>query len=464
MTISEHTKKIAFPLFLLIAITLFKFAFNSALGNRTPFLLYTTVVIGTTWYSGWKLGLAMNFACMAVMDYFFLEPYFSFSFASRITTQMIIFSLQNVLIAAMGYCMTRALRKSEAAENKFRLLIEQACDLLVLRDVSGKAIYVSPKVTDMFGYAPHEYLAKDANEFFTKASSLNYQQCLQQLLNEPGAKKVLKLEFIRKDGTLGWLEVDLFNYLDEPGINALVSHCRDITSRVDIENQKAGFIGIASHELKTPLTSVKAYLQVLEAKASKTNDPFLLEALRKVNYQVKKMTDMINGFLNLSRLESGVLELNKVTFDLNEIVEEALQECKLIMPNRSVSLTTMNKAVIFADREKILSVINNLISNAAKYSKAEKPIFLSIEVNYGQVQLNVQDQGIGVKTGDKSKLFERYYRAYNEQTKVVSGFGIGLFLCAEIIRLHGGEIGLESEYEKGSTFYFKLPLAEQAAA
>jgi two-component system sensor histidine kinase VicK len=461
MTIAKLVRKILFPLFLLIAVTLFKLAFNAELGNRTPFLLYTAVIIGATWYSGWIAGLVMNLICLVILDYFFLEPYFSFAFTPRITTQMVIFSLQNLLIAAMGYSMTRALKRSEASENKFRLLVEHACELLVLRDASGKVIYVSPRVIDIFGYTPYEYLAMEVNRLFTPASFTCYQSCLTAILDDPGARKVLKLEFIRKNGSHGWLEVDLFNYQNEPGINALVSHCRDITSRVEMENQKASFIGVASHELKTPLTSIKAYLQVLENRALKTGDPFLSEALRKVNNQVKKMTEMINGFLNISRLESGMLEINKKEFDLNDLVEENLQEYRLVMPNREILFNHTDETRVFADREKISSVINNLISNAAKYSKAEKPIRITIILDSGQVQLNVQDEGMGVKMEDKPKLFDRYYRAHNEQTKVVSGFGIGLFLCAEIIKLHGGGMSFESEYGKGSTFYFRLPLAEQ---
>jgi PAS domain S-box-containing protein len=464
MNIPKPVKKFLFPLFLLIVITLFKFAFNPQLGNRTPFLLYTAVVIGTTWYSGWVAGLIMNFVCVLVLDFFFLEPYFSLAFTPRITTQIVIFTLQNLLIAAMGYSMTRALKKTEASENKFRLLVEQACELLVLRDVNGKVTYVSPGVTDIFGYTPLEYVAINVDKLFTNSSYKIYQSSLTQIWDEPGDRKGLKLEFIRKNGSHGWLEIDLLNYLNEPGINALVSHCRDITSRVDLENQKAGFIGVASHELKTPLTSIKAYLQVLESKSRKNGDPFFLEALQKVNHQVKKMTEMINGFLNISRIESGMLELIKKEFDLNELVDEALQEYRLVMPNRNILFYPGANARVIADREKVLSVINNLISNAAKYSKAEKPIRITTMVNFGQVQLNVEDEGMGVKIEDKPKLFDRYYRAHNEHTKVVSGFGIGLFLCAEIVKLHGGEIGLESEYGKGTSFYFRLPAGGQVTA
>jgi two-component system sensor histidine kinase VicK len=186
--------------------------------------------------------------------------------------------------------------------------------------------------------------------------------------------------------------------------------------------------------------------------------------LQKVNHQVKKMTEMINGFLNISRIESGMLELIKKEFDLNELVDEALQEYRLVMPNRNILFYPGANARVIADREKVLSVINNLISNAAKYSKAEKPIRITTMVNFGQVQLNVEDEGMGVKIEDKPKLFDRYYRAHNEHTKVVSGFGIGLFLCAEIVKLHGGEIGLESEYGKGTSFYFRLPAGGQVTA
>jgi K+-sensing histidine kinase KdpD len=168
-----------FPLLVIIAVTLFKFSFNSWLGYRTPFLLYTGAVIATTWYSGWVIGLVTNFICLAVIDYFFLEPYFSLVFPLRITIQMVIFTAQNILLAAMGFSIKRALNRSEAAENKFRLLVEQACELLVLRDELGNVTYVSPKVKILFGYTPKEFSTQLEERLYIPTSLAIYQAAVR---------------------------------------------------------------------------------------------------------------------------------------------------------------------------------------------------------------------------------------------------------------------------------------------
>jgi two-component system sensor histidine kinase VicK len=459
MPLNKLLSRFLFPLLLIVAVTVFKFRFNEMLGARTPFLLYTAVVIATTWYSGWAIGMVTNFICLAVIDYFFLEPTYSFLFPARITIQMAIFTGQNMLLAAMGYSMKSALKRSEAAENKFRLLVEQACDVLVLRDESGQATYVSPRVTEIFGFTPEEYKAQVPERLYPPESLAHYQNSVKQIMETPGASKLVRLQFIRQDGRRGWLEGELYNYLNEPGIYALVNNFRDVTERVDIERQKDGFIGITSHELKTPLTSIKAYLQVLELKAKRLDDPFFAEALFKANQQVKKMTVMINGFLNLSRFESGKLHIDKQTFDLNELVNEIIAENRPIMSGHDITFAPAPSAFIAADRDKIGSVISNLISNAAKYSVNGKNIQIATTVTAHEVQLSVLDQGIGIRPEDKKRLFERYYRVETDQNKHVSGFGIGLYLSAEIVKLHQGRIWVESEIGQGSTFYFSLPVA-----
>jgi PAS domain S-box-containing protein len=457
MTLTKKLSVYIFPLLLIVAVTLFKFSFNAWLGHRTPFLLYTGVVIATTWYSGWAIGLATNFICLFVIDYFFLEPYFSFVFPARITIQMVVFTAQNLLLAAMGFSMNRALNRSEAAENKFRLLVEQACELLILRDKSGKVTYVNPKVKQLFGYTAEEFAAQGDEKLYTPSSLQLCREAISAILETPGTNRSVKLEFIHKDGRRGWLEGELFNYLDEPGIHALVAHYRDVTERVNIERQKDSFIGIASHELKTPLTSLKAYLQVMEVRAKKNQDAFFADALGKANQQIKKMTTLINGFLNLSRFESGKLQLDQVMFDVSELIQEIVNEFRLIMPGREIMFSSDSSPIIRADREKIGSVITNLVSNAAKYSAGGKPIHIAVQQTHDHVQVSISDQGVGIRPEDQNRLFERYYRANSEQNKNVSGFGIGLYLSAEIIKLHQGKIWLTSEIGHGSTFYISLP-------
>lgn len=233
----------------------------------------------------------------------------------------------------------------------------------------------------------------------------------------------------------------------------------DITEQKQDEQRKNDFIGMVSHELKTPLTSLSAYIQMLHARAKKSDDTFTTGALDKVSTQVKKMSSMINGFLNVSRLESGKIHLDIQNFQMDELVKDMVDETILTTASHELVLLPCDPAMVSADRDKIGSVISNLLSNAIKYSPRGMTIEVQCKINDGMVQVSVKDQGMGIKPQDIDRLFERYYRVDSKQTQTISGFGIGLYLCAEIIQRHNGKIWAESQLGTGSTFYFSLPLA-----
>lgn len=230
-----------------------------------------------------------------------------------------------------------------------------------------------------------------------------------------------------------------------------------------IQRQKDDFIGIASHELKTPLTTLSAILQVLELKVKNGPDPFILGAIDKANNQVKKMSSMINGFLNISRLESGKIMIEKEKFNLNQLLRDMIEEIQLTAPGHSIRFITCPIYEIFADREKIGSVISNLLSNAVKYSPKGKNIEVRCELTDGGAfaHISIKDEGMGVKEHDLERLFDRYYRVESQHTKYITGFGIGLYLSAGIVKEHGGQIWLESKSGVGSTFHFTLPVNGQ---
>ncbi|MVN22374.1 ATP-binding protein [Mucilaginibacter arboris] len=232
----------------------------------------------------------------------------------------------------------------------------------------------------------------------------------------------------------------------------------DITEQKLNEIRKNDFIAMVSHELKTPLTTVKAYVQMLMAKSKKNEDDFTLAALNKVNKQVKKMTGMINGFLDISRLETGKIHLNKTYFLLHDLLKETVEELASATQSHTISFMACETINLYADAEKIRQVINNLISNAIKYSPKGKLIEIACQQIDGMAQVSIKDEGMGIKQQDKEKLFERFYRVENAHTSTISGFGIGLYLSAEIIQHHAGKIWVESEIGKGSTFYFSLPI------
>jgi two-component system sensor histidine kinase VicK len=233
----------------------------------------------------------------------------------------------------------------------------------------------------------------------------------------------------------------------------------DITEQKQTELRKNKFIGMVSHELKTPLTSLKAYVQMLYGWAKKQKDGFAEVALTKVERQVKKMQNMINGFLNVSQAETGKIHLNMQDFDFAELVKEVVEETRLITTGHTITIIPCESVMVHADREKIEQVIINLLNNAIKYSPKGTTIEVICETIDNMARVSVKDEGMGIEQKDIEKLFTRYYRVENKQTERIAGFGIGLYLSAEIIKHHQGTIKVESTVGAGSVFYFDLPLS-----
>ncbi len=256
-----------------------------------------------------------------------------------------------------------------------------------------------------------------------------------------------------------WLRA-IGNLAPDPSgtFSAFTGVVMDVTEQKADEQRKNDFIGMASHELKTPLTSLTAIIQVAHAKLQNNDDPFLATAMHKANVQVKRMAAMINGFLNLSRLESAKLIIEKRTFDLSIVIADVIKETELTAPTHQISQLNLEKMIINADQDKIISVITNLLSNAVKYSPRGSVIQVNYALKGRNVLVSVSDQGMGLTEADKLKVFDRYYRAENTQMHFTSGFGIGLYLSAEIVARHNGAIWVESELGRGATFYFTLPV------
>ena len=239
---------------------------------------------------------------------------------------------------------------------------------------------------------------------------------------------------------------------------SLLGTLLDISEQKQDEVRKNDFIGMVSHELKTPITSIKAYVQILQARSQQNNDVFSTNLLDKTNQQIGKMIRMINGFLNVSRLESAKIQIDYQRFDLAQLFKEAREEAQAFITSHQVVFSPVAEIFVNADRDKLGQVITNLISNAVKYSPIGSVIEVTCVMQHGNALVSVKDQGIGISKEDVPKLFERYYRV-KSQTNNIGGFGIGLYLCDEIIKQLNGKLWVESEIGKGSTFYFTIPMA-----
>jgi PAS domain S-box-containing protein len=348
----------------------------------------------------------------------------------------------------------------ERAEERLRMAIDAAGLGTYYINVIDRIFYPSPKLKEFFGFAPDQKVAYEAaiNQIHP-----DYREAAANLVEAAitkGAKFDMEYPIIgHNDGRIRWVRGIGTVQKDEKGINRYFTGVlHEITEQKQDEIRKNDFIGMVSHELKTPLTSLTAIIQVANAKLKSSEDTFLTGAMEKANVQVKRMSNMINGFLNISRLESAKLLIEKHEFSLVELIEDVVKETRLTISSHIIKFQSHDNIIVNADQDKITSVVTNLVSNAVKYSPKGKVIEIKCEIIEGRAQVAVRDEGMGLKLQDQDKVFDRYFRVESNHTRHISGFGIGLYLSAEIIHRHDGEIWVESESGVGSTFYFNLPV------
>jgi len=265
----------------------------------------------------------------------------------------------------------------------------------------------------------------------------------------------------RNESKAKWLNTTGHAELDDQGeVTGVIGTILDISEQKEDDLRKNDFIGMVSHELKTPLTTLNGYAQMMQLKARKSGDGYQEETVGKMLNQVKKMTTLINGFLNVSRLQSGKIHLNKTEFDVAALISETIEETQFHSNTHQFLFDPGTLVNIYADRDKIGTVLSNLLSNAAKYSPNATQVVISCEVKEDQVIIGVEDQGMGIKPHELTRLFDRYFRVESQENQLISGFGIGLYLSAEVIKRHDGKIWAESEINKGSVFRVALPIKD----
>lgn len=234
----------------------------------------------------------------------------------------------------------------------------------------------------------------------------------------------------------------------------------DITDKKEIDRRKDDFLSIASHELKTPLTTIKGLVQLLQRMAPEDSPEKYLATLDKTAVYVDRLNNLISELLDTSRIQSGNIEIHKEPFDIDKLVQDTVENMSLATPDYEIDVNSNTGAVIYGDELQISQVVNNLISNAIKYSPNSRRIEVYCHRVGNYVKISVTDFGMGISQQDQSKIFERFFRARDIQKKF-PGMGIGLYICQEIIASHSGTIWVESEIGVGSTFNFTLPITKK---
>lgn len=219
--------------------------------------------------------------------------------------------------------------------------------------------------------------------------------------------------------------------------------------------QKDSFISFASHELKNPLTVIKSYNTLLGRSLKGKNSLKMKGFIARIDSQVDKITNLINDLLDVTKIASGKLILNKETLAIYSMLQDIIRDQQLLSPTHKIKFYGKSYKKIYADRIRISEVFINIINNAVKYSPGRRSIIVSITGKRNSVVVSVQDFGIGLSEQEKEKIFEQFYRAPGTK---VEGLGLGLYIAQQIVILHQGKIWVESKLNKGSIFYVELPI------
>lgn len=348
-----------------------------------------------------------------------------------------------------------ARHRVEIAEERARLAINAAEIGTFDLDTETRKLITSERFDKILGFpeaSSHtDYVAlihPDDKEITDKAF---------EIVRETG-RLYFECRFIRKDKTIRWVRIDgIIHENDEGKRTRVIGIAMDITDLKYLLKQKDDFIGIASHELKTPITTIKAYTQVLEEMLKVNGDPVELDIISKLDKYVQKLINLINDMLDATKMISGHLQWSYSQFEFDELVKEIINDLQLTMNKRIDIQASATNCFVRTDRKKIEQTITNLVNNANKFSPDAENIIVRTFRQNDEVVCEIQDFGIGIKEENVDKIFQQFFRINNQLKNTFPGIGLGLYISSEIIKKEGGKIFVRSKEGEGSVFSFTLP-------
>lgn len=344
----------------------------------------------------------------------------------------------------------------QQSANRFKQLIDSVPLIAWTTDAEGNTTYRNATFHEFVG----DMVSNDI-ENFIHPDDTKFVWALWATAKESGKPMELEYRWKRHDDTYVWMLARVISIRNEKNeIIFWLGTAVDINEQKKLLEQKDQFIGVASHELKTPLTSVKAYAQLVDQSLSADEYEGAKIFIKKTYLYISRMEQLIKDLLDVSRIQGGKMSYHMSEFEFTSFAEEAINDIKQLNPGYNIQLRQSGPVTVYGDKHRIEQVLDNLISNAIKYSKNEKDIEVSVLKEYKSLHVIVKDRGVGIPKEKVSRIFDRFYRV-NEDTPV-SGLGLGLFIVKEIITRHDGEIWVDSEVGKGTAIHFTLPYAPPA--
>lgn len=284
------------------------------------------------------------------------------------------------------------------------------------------------------------------------------QKQINKVIQNDGVYQA-EYEILWPDGSRHWIMAFGKPRHDNEGkVERMIGVTQNITERKEFEKRKDDFLGVISHELKTPITSLKANLQLLERIKNQSSNPLIPILIDSSTKSMNKINSMVDDLLNIHRFGEGKLDLHKTNFVISEMLNLCCNHVRLAGKHKLI-IQGDEELEVYADEHRIDQVVVNFVNNAVKYAPDSTDILINISKQGDFARIEVQDFGSGIPENQLPHLFDRYWRADHSGTKY-SGLGLGLYICAEIIKQHNGQIDVVSELGKGSTFWFTIPLID----
>lgn len=333
------------------------------------------------------------------------------------------------------------------------------------RPEEGRTNFVSEFIQEMCGYSAEEWLRPRFWLSVVHPDDRERAEMEQAKMIRERRGMVQRHRWMHKNGRTLWVESHVSIIMDEKGrVQGMRGVSMDITERMELEKRKDEFISMASHELKTPVTTLKVFTQILLKNAERMPGDNAATYLSKMDGQISRLTDLINDLLDLSKIQTGKLSFTPSVFSMDDLVDEIVEQIQPTTDEHRIVVRGSTRSMVQGDRDRLGQVLINLITNAIKYSPGSGAITVRLSERQGSVFVEVEDQGIGISSDQQKKIFTRFYQVEDGTQKTYPGLGIGLYISDQIVRRHGGSIAVRSEKGKGSCFTVRLPLEREPEA
>ncbi|HLW54553.1 MAG TPA: PAS domain-containing sensor histidine kinase [Candidatus Angelobacter sp.] len=387
----------------------------------------------------------------------------------------------------------------ESLEQRYLKLLEAVPDAILEVNPHGQIMLLNQAAERMFGYSREELLGLTVETLVPAALRGRHHEHRASYADHPQTRPMgsgLELEAQKKDGTLFPVEISLSPNWRDGELNIIAS-VRDITERKRAEDRiraireqftvelsakndqlearnreveranrlKSEFVASMSHELRTPLHTIIGFSELLAEEVEGTLNAKQKRFVGHVLQDAHHLLELINEVLDLSKIESGKLELQPELFEFSDCLEEVLTGARQAAQSKNVRLENRSNfaAQLYADRTRVREILNNLLSNAVKFTDSGGNVWVESSVNSGFLEITVADSGIGIAPEEQAAIFEKFYQVGGDNRRIREGTGLGLAITRQLVELHGGQIFLESSPNRGSRFTVTLPLAKTPA-